>query len=290
MTEFNFEEPLLPSEDDFNIDEAVESITTPTSKTGDIWLLGRHHLLCGDSTTDDVGRFLGGQKVDLYLSDPPYNVAVQNSDGLTIQNDDMSNNEFREFLSKAFYQVSQVLKPGGAFYVWHADTEGLNFRAALLENGLTIKQNLIWVKNQFIMGRQDYQWQHEPCLYGWKEGASHYFTRNRKQSSVIDNSELELMSREELLELIKTTILRYDKPLKNTDHPTMKPIGLIERLIRNSSRKNHLVLDTFGGSGTTLLASEKLDRTCYMVEYDPKYVDVIIQRYEELTGDKAVRM
>lgn len=290
MTEFNFEEPLLISEDDFNIDEAIESINTPVSKTGDIWLLGRHHLLCGDSTTDDVERILGGKMVDLYLSDPPYNVAVSNSDGLTIQNDDMSNNEFREFLSKAFYQVSKVLKPGGAFYVWHADTEGLNFRAALLENGLTIKQNLIWVKNQFIMGRQDYQWQHEPCLYGWKEGASHYFTRNRKQSSVIDNSELELLTKEELLELIQTTILRYDKPLKNTDHPTMKPIGLIERLIRNSSRKNHIVLDTFGGSGTTLLASEKLDRECYMIEYDPKYVDVIIQRYEEMTGDKAVRI
>ena len=290
MTEFNFEEPLLPSEDDFDISSAVESITEPVSKMGDIWLLGRHHLLCGDSTTDDVERFLGGKKVDLYLSDPPYNVAVSNSDGLTIQNDDMKDNEFREFLSKAFYQVSRVLKPGGAFYVWHADTEGLNFRAALLENGLTIKQNLIWVKNQFIMGRQDYQWQHEPCLYGWKEGASHYFTRNRKQSSVIDNSELELLTKEELLELIQTTILRYDKPLKNTDHPTMKPIGLIERLIRNSSRKNHIVLDTFGGSGTTLLASEKLGRECYMIEYDPKYVDVIIQRYEEMTGDKAVRI
>lgn len=138
------------------------------------------------------------------------------------------------------------------------------------------------------MGRQDYQWQHEPCLYGWKDGASHYFTRNRKQSSVIDHCELELLTKEELLELLQTSILRYDKPLKNTDHPTMKPIGLIERLIRNSSRKGEVVLDTFGGSGTTLLAAEKLGRKCLMMEYDPKYVDVIIQRYEELTGGKAV--
>lgn len=288
MTDFNFEEPLLPSEDDFDIEEAVESIKEPIAKSGQIWLLGEHRLMCGDSTTNDVETLVNGSKIDLYLSDPPYNVAVSNSDGLTIQNDDMSDSEFREFLSKAFYQVEKVLKPGGAFYVWHADTEGLNFRAALLENNLTLKQNIIWVKNQFIMGRQDYQWQHEPCLYGWKEGASHYFTRNRKQSSVIDNCELELLTKEELIELIQTTILRYDKPLKNGDHPTMKPIGLIERLIRNSSRKGQTVLDTFGGSGTTLLACEKLDRKCFMMEYDPKYVDVIIQRYEELTGEKAV--
>ena len=289
MTEFKFEEPLHISEDDFDIDEAVESIKEPVAKSGQIWRLGEHLLMCGDSTTNDVQTLVNGLKVDLYLSDPPYNVAVSNSDGLTIQNDDMGDSEFREFLTKAFYQVSQVLKPGGAFYVWHADTEGLNFRHALAVNNLTLKQNLIWVKNQFIMGRQDYQWQHEPCLYGWKEGASHYFTRNRKQSSVIDEATpLDMMTKEELIELIQTTILRYDKPLKNGDHPTMKPIGLIERLIRNSSRKGQIVLDTFGGSGTTLLACEKLERKCLMMEYDPKYMDVIIQRYEELSGGKAV--
>lgn len=289
MTSFNFEEPLVVSEDDFNIDEAIESITEPVAKSGQIWLLGKHRLMCGDSTTNAVERLFEGKKADLYISDPPYNVAVENSQGMTIQNDDMGDSEFREFLTKAFYQVSQVLKPGGAFYVWHADTEGLNFRHALAVNNLTLKQNLIWVKNQFIMGRQDYQWQHEPCLYGWKEGASHYFTRNRKQSSVIDDATpLEMLTKEELLELIQPTILRYDKPLKNTDHPTMKPIGLIERLVRNSSRKNELVFDSFGGSGTTLLACEKLDRECYMVEYDPKYVDVIIERWQQLTGGKAV--
>lgn len=289
MTSFNFEEPLVVSEDDFNIDEAIESITEPVAKSGQIWLLGKHRLMCGDSTTNAVERLFEGKKADLYISDPPYNVAVENSQGMTIQNDDMGDSEFREFLTKAFYQVEKVLKPGGAFYVWHADTEGLNFRHALAVNNLTLKQNLIWVKNQFIMGRQDYQWQHEPCLYGWKEGASHYFTRNRKQSSVIDDATpLEMLTKEELLELIQPTILRYDKPLKNTDHPTMKPIGLIERLVRNSSRKNELVFDSFGGSGTTLLACEKLDRECYMVEYDPKYVDVIIERWQQLTGEKAV--
>ena len=288
MTQFNFEEPFEET-DDFDIDEAVDNIVEPSSKGGQIWLLGEHRLMCGDSTTDDVKVLMNGKQADLYLSDPPYNVAVSNSQGMTIQNDDMQDAEFREFLSSAFNQVSDVLKEGGAFYIWHADTESVNFRLAALENDLTIKQNLIWVKNHFIMGRQDYQWQHEPCLYGWKEGAGHYFTKNRKQSTVIDDSTpLDMLTKDELIELIQTTILRYDKPLKNTDHPTMKPIGLIERLVRNSSRKGQIVLDTFGGSGTTLLACENLGRTCYMMEYDPKYVDVIIKRWETLTGRKAV--
>lgn len=292
MTQFNFEEPLeITEEDDFNIGDAIDSISNPITNQGELWKLGNHLLLCGDSTTDDVLRVMNGDLADLYLSDPPYNVAVSNSQGMTIENDNLQDSEFRDFLSKTFYQVERVLKEGGAFYVWHADTEGLNFRAALLENNLTIKQNLIWVKNQFIMGRQDYQWQHEPCLYGWKEGASHFFTKNRKQATVIDDSiNLDLLTKEELKELIQTTILRFDKPLKNTDHPTMKPIPLIERLIRNSSRKREIVLDTFGGSGTTLLASEKLGRKCRMVEYDPKYVDVIIERWEQLSGGKAVRL
>lgn len=292
MTQFNFEEPLeITEEEDFNIDDAVDSISNPVTNQGELWKLGNHLLLCGDSTTDDVLRVINGDLADLYLSDPPYNVAVSNSQGMTIENDNLQDSEFRDFLSKTFYQVERVLKEGGAFYVWHADTEGLNFRAALLENNLTIKQNLIWVKNQFVMGRQDYQWQHEPCLYGWKEGASHFFTKNRKQATVIDDSiNLDLLTKEELKELIQTTILRFDKPLKNTDHPTMKPIPLIERLIRNSSRKREIVLDTFGGSGTTLLASEKLERKCRMVEYDPKYVDVIIERWEQLSGGKAVRL
>lgn len=292
MTQFNFEEPLeITEEEDFNIDDAVDSISNPVTNQGELWKLGNHLLLCGDSTTDDVLRVMNGDLADLYLSDPPYNVAVSNSQGMTIENDNLQDSEFRDFLSKTFYQVERVLKEGGAFYVWHADTEGLNFRAALLENNLTIKQNLIWVKNQFVMGRQDYQWQHEPCLYGWKEGASHFFTKNRKQATVIDDSiNLDLLTKEELKELIQTTILRFDKPLKNTDHPTMKPIPLIERLIRNSSRKREIVLDTFGGSGTTLLASEKLERKCRMVEYDPKYVDVIIERWEQLSGGKAVRL
>ena len=292
MTQFNFEEPLeITEEEDFNIDDAIESISNPVTNQGELWKLGNHLLLCGDSTTDDVLRVMNGDLADLYLSDPPYNVAVSNSQGMTIENDNLQDSEFRDFLSKTFYQVERVLKEGGAFYVWHADTEGLNFRAALLENNLTIKQNLIWVKNQFIMGRQDYQWQHEPCLYGWKEGASHFFTKNRKQATVIDDSiNLDLLTKEELKELIQTTILRFDKPLKNTDHPTMKPIPLIERLISNSSRKGEIVLDTFGGSGTTLLASEKLERKCRMIEFDPKYVDVIIERWEQLSGGKAVRL
>ena len=289
MTQFKFEEPLKLSDDDFDMDEAVESVKEPVSQRGQIWCLGEHRLICGDSTTDDVKVLMGDLKADLYVSDPPYNVAVENSQGMTIENDDMGDSEFREFLNKAFGQVYDALKEGGAFYIWHGDTEGLNFRAACKENGLILKENLIWVKNQFILGRQDYQWQHEPCLYGWKEGAGHYFTTNRKQSTVIDDSTpLDMMTKEELIELIQTTVLRYDKPLKNTDHPTMKPVPLIERLVRNSSRKGEIVLDTFGGSGSTLIACENLGRKCFMVEYDPKYVDVIIKRWESLTGKKAV--
>lgn len=291
MTEFNFVEPLDIDEDNFDIDDAVDSIKEPVAKRGQIWQLGRHRLMCGDSTTDDVKVLMNGQKADLYLSDPPYNVAVSNSQGMTIENDDMQDAEFREFLDKAFYQVSEVLKEGGAFYIWHPDLESYNFTSAALANGLLVKQWLIWVKNSFVFGRKDYHCQHEPCLYGWKEGAGHYFTKNRKLATVIDDSTpLDMLTKDELVELIQTSILRFDKPLKNTDHPTMKPVGLIEKLIRNSSRKNQLVLDTFGGSGTTLIASEKLDRQCNMMEYDPKYADVIIQRYEELTGGKAVKL
>lgn len=299
MQEFGFD--FLPDfeedeTDDLLIDEILEEAET-TAKTGDIWQLGKHRLICGDCTDMAiVEKLMDGEKADLLLTDPPYNVAVENSDGLTIANDNMSDTEFYEFLKSAFTAADTAMREGAGFYVWHADSEGLNFRRACQYTGWDIKQCLIWVKNQNTIGRQDYQWKHEPCLYGWKNGDAHYFVKNRKQSTVIDDDiNLELMSAEELrkfiAELIEpTTIIREGKPLKNGEHPTMKPIPLIKKQVKNSTKKGGNVLDIFGGSGTTLIACEELDRVCYMCELDAKYCDVIIKRWENLTGEKAVKL
>lgn len=208
----------------------------------------------------------------MWLTDPPYNVAVQGgnhgdpdrTDGLRIENDSMSDSDFLEFLHSAFTTASVFMKPGAAFYIWHADSEGYNFRKACKEAGLQVRECLVWNKNSMVMGRQDYQWKHEPCLYGWKDG-SHKWYSDRKQTTVID----------------------FDRPTKNKDHPTMKPVGLMAYLIQNSSKKGDLVLDTFGGSGSTLIACEQTGRKCYTMELDPKYVDVIVRRWENLTGEKA---
>lgn len=210
------------------------------------------------------------RQVDLVITDPPYNVAYQGgtNDKLTILNDDMKSDEFNLFLTSAFNNIKEALKNGGAFYIWYASREHINFETALNNADLEVRQQLIWVKNSLVIGRQDYQWKHEPCLYGWKSGASHKWYSDRKQ----------------------TTILEFDKPLRNGEHPTMKPVALISYLINNSSRKNDIVLDTFGGSGSTLIACEQLDRNCYTMELDPKYCDVIIKRWENLTGLKAEKI
>lgn len=298
MQEFGFD--FLPdfmddtTSDDL-IDEILQDEAEPTTKTGDIWLLGKHRLICGDCTERaTIEKLLDGKKVDLLLTDPPYNVAIENSDGLTIANDNMSDTAFYEFLKAAFTAADAVMKEGAAFYIWHGESEGLNFRRACEYAGWEVKQCLIWVKNQNTIGMQDYQWRHEPCLYGWKSGSAHYFIKNRKQSTVIDHDiDLDLMTEAELRELIAellepSTIIREGKPLKNGDHPTMKPIPLIKKQVKNSTKKGEVVLDLFGGSGTTLLACEELDRVCYMSELDAKYCDVIIRRWEEATGKKAV--
>lgn len=292
-----FDEELQADDDEFDVEEALEEIEEPITNYGDIYQLGEHKLICGDSTLqEDVSKLMNNKLADLLLTDPPYNVAVENSQGMTIKNDDMSNEDFKRFLHKAFKNASNNLKKGGAFYIWHGDSETVNFRNACTNNDLLVKQCLIWVKNGMIMGRQDYQWKHEPCLYGWKEGASHYFIDDRTQETVIeDKINVNSLKKEEMKELIKqllddrvsTTIIREDKPLKNTDHPTMKPIKLLSRQIKNSTKKGELILDLFGGSGSTLICAEQLDRTCYMVEYDPKYCDVIVKRWETLTGRKA---
>jgi len=211
----------------------------------------------------------------------------------------MDDESFYNFLLAFYKQMMRVLKNGGAYYIFHSDTEGYNFRRALLEAGGTVRENLIWVKNALVLGRQDYQWKHEPCLYGWKDGAGHYFINDRTQTTVFeDKADIDKLSKEELKQMITdmlddkipTTVIHEDKPLKNDLHPTMKPIKLISRLIINSSRENENVIDFFGGSGSTLIACEQLKRNCYCIELDPRYVDVIIDRWEKLTGRKAEKV
>ena len=250
-------------DDDFDPELPEE----PKSKLGDIYQLGRHRLMCGDSTdVDSVRKLMNGNEADLLLTDPPYNVNYEGGTGMTIQNDNMEDAEFRKFLATAFFAADCVMKPGAAFYIWHADSEGYNFRGACHDIEWTVRQCLIWVKNSLVLGRQDYQWKHEPCLYGWKEGGAHGWYNDRKQ----------------------TTTLEFDRPTRSELHPTMKPVPLFDYQIKNSTQKGDCVLDLFGGSGTTIIACEQDGRRAFCMELDPKYVDVIVQRWEEFTGEKAV--
>lgn len=295
--ELNIEDLKPIEEDNFDLEEALEEIEDPITQYGDLYRLGNHFLLCGDSTSQtDVLKLMQGKKADLLLTDPPYNVAISNSEGLTIENDNLSKDEFKIFINTAMKNASEILKDGGAFYIWYGDSEDVAFRTACFNNQLTIRQCLIWVKNHFNLGRQDYQWKHEPCLYGWKEGASHYFIDDHTQDTIIeDKIDYKAMTKEQLKDYVKelledrapTTIIKEDKPLKNSEHPTMKPLKLMGRLIKNSSRRNEIVVDLFGGSGSTLITCQELDRQCFMMEYDPKYCDVIVKRWETLTGQKA---
>ena len=274
----------------------------PTTKPGDIFQLGRHRLICGDSTDPEtIKKLLDGEKTDLLITDPPYNVAYEGKtkDRLKIQNDRFgSADKFREFLRDAFTAANTGLKQGGAFYIWYASSEGYNFIGAANDIGWTIREQLIWIKNVLVLGRQDYHWQHEPCLYGWKDGASHYFIDDRTQTTIWEAEDFnpEKMKKEELLALVKemtkqpSTIIREDKPSRSAEHPTMKPVKLIARLVRNSSRTGERVLDIFGGSGSTMIACEQLNRECYMVELDPHYCDVIIKRWETFTGQEAEKI
>lgn len=304
MEDFGFDLSAIGEEEknpeDVVEDEPPEPPAKPKSKLGEIYQLGEHRLMCGDSTkAEDVEKLMDGAKADLLFTDPPYNVAIKNSKGMTIENDDMDGASFRNFLSAAFENASESLKPGGAFYIWHASKEVCSFTECAEKNGLSIRQTLIWVKNHLVLGRQDYKWMHEPCLYGWKDGASHYFIEESNNPTVIeDKIDVKKMKKEELqkmlenilAEKIPTTIIRDDKPLVNDLHPTMKPLRMCADLIHNSARPGELVLDLFGGSGSTMMACEQIGRRCYMMEYDPKYVDVIIERWEKLTGKKAQKI
>jgi DNA modification methylase len=251
-------------------DEVPEPPEEPVTQPGDLWLLGRHRLLCGDATKpEDLARLLPDGPADVLLTDPPYNVRYEGktADKLTIANDAMTPAEYRRFLKSALTAASKRLRPGGAFYVWHADTAGLDVRMACAEAGLAVRQCLVWVKSVMVLGRQDYQWRHEPCLYGWADGAAHTWLSDRAQ----------------------TTVLEFDKPARSADHPTTKPVDLFAYLIGNSCRPGGTVLDCFAGSGTALVAAEQTGRTAALVELDPRYADVIVARYEKFTGRKAER-
>lgn len=302
MSSFGFlMDPLIEVvEDDFDDEAAIEQ-PEPIAKLGDVYQLGKHFLMCGDSTDFiAVKKLCGEALMDLLVTDPPYNVAYEGKteDALTIENDNMDDAKFREFLKDAFACADGVMRPGAAFYIWHADSEGFNFRGACRDIGWTVRQCLIWNKNQMVLGRQDYQWKHEPCLYGWKDGAAHYFVDDRNLLTVLEEeSELKKMSKAELINYIleiqeqtATTVINEVKPSRNGLHPTMKPLRLIERLVRNSSKKGENVLDLFNGSGSTLMVCEQLGRRYYGMELDPRYVDATIERWEEFTDKKAVKI
>lgn len=271
MSLFGFEtkemkEPEEITEDDYE----EEPPEVPKARVGDIYQLGRHRLMCGDSTdVQSVQKLCQGQ-VDLLLTDPPYGVDYtgKTKDALKIQNDAKTDEALRDMLADAFSAADAVMKPGAVFYIWHADLKSLVFRLACQMAGWEVRQVLIWAKNTMVMGRQDYQWKHEPCLYGWKEGAGHLWASDRKQ----------------------TTILEFDRPTKNKEHPTMKPVKLFDYQIQNNTKGGDIVLDLFGGSGTTIIACEQDGRCARVMELDPRYVDVIIDRWEKLTGERAVKI
>lgn len=316
MTTFGFELPdPEPEEDGFDFDAAVEKIETPKTQPGTIYQLGAHRLMCGSSTdAADVAKLTAGVPMSMMFTDPPYNIDYTGGtkDHLKIKNDKMAGTEFYQFLLSFYQRAEEVLEPGATVYICHADSESLTFRQAFVDSGLLLKQCLIWAKNTFTLGRQDFQWQHEPILYGWKAGAKHRWFGGRKQGTTINDNFPVVMSQDAdgsmlinfasgnknlvlrvpAAEVVNTedasTLIYVDKPKRNGEHPTMKPIALCARCIKNSSKRGDTVLDLFGGSGSTLVACEQLHRACYMMELDPVYCDVIVERWEQLTGATAV--
>ena len=294
-----------------DVDEPTNAPTR--AQVGDIWLLGEHRLAVGDSTDPDVlAKAMDGRKADLLLTDPPYNVALghhmrpseakqlhRRTDGLVIDNDSwQSDEDFQEFLVKAFRNSLDNMRSGASFYIWYASSQSGNFFSAAKDACLEIRQVIVWNKSVFTLGRQDYQWKHEPCLYGWKDGAAHYFTDDRTLSTVWDSDPFEprKATKEQLVEFAEKALAAFDadvwdfkKPSRSEQHPTMKPVPLMGKSIANSTRRGETVLDPFGGSGSTLLACEQSGRKCVTVELDPHYADVIIQRWEDETGEKAVK-
>ena len=303
-------------DDEFDEEEALEQISEPVTRLGDVWILGRHRLMCGDSTSqEDVAMLMNGEMADLIVTDPPYNVNYGDKAEMLdtylpgkghrntshIKNDNMDNTSFYQFMLQIYQSAYEFMRAGAAIYVFHAESTGHIFRQAFLDAGLKLAQCLIWEKNNFVLGRQDYQWRHEPCLYGWKEGAAHYFINDRTQDTVIleDEIDFEAMKKSELIAYLeelrrkykdRTSVIYENKPTRNDIHPTMKPIALMGKFITNSSKSGWNVLDLFGGSGSTLMAAEQLGRNAYLMELDEKFCDVIVKRWEEYTGQSAVRI
>ncbi len=281
-------------EDDFDADSAIEEVSEPKTQFGDLYILGNHRLLCGDCThKEDVAKVLGDQEADIMVTDPPYNIdygATISGKGRDIANDNMADDEFYQFLCGFYKAAESGLKKGAPVYVFHSTKETVNFTKALQESGFKYAQTLVWYKNHFTLGRQDYQWIHEPILYGWKEGAGHYFINDRTLNTVYEEvrENLRKMNKAELVELVEkifevpTTVIKDNKPTRSADHPTMKPITLCAKLIYNSSHEGDTVLEPFGGSGSTLIAAEQLNRKCCAIELEPKYCDVIVRRYKQL--------
>lgn len=311
LTGFSIDDIIIDDDmgADFTEDEFEDFLTETEAnvKFHEIYQLGDHRLMCGDSTdAGDVSALMNGVKADLVVTDPPYNVSLgqnestyglqkrhRRTDGLFIANDALSDDEFYAFLCKAFKNASDHMKLGASYYCWYASTTQWTFQTALEAEGLKPHQVLIWVKNTASLGRSDYQWRHEPCFYGWKEGGAHYFIDMRTLTTVTDG--IDTLTKEEAIAILKeladtSTAMYENKPNKSAEHPTMKPLNLIKKQIRNSSKEGDAVLDLFGGSGTTLLACEEMGRKCYMMEYDPHYCDVIIKRWETQTGRKAVKI
>jgi len=291
------EEEIEVEEDDYEIPDEINTNIV----IGDLFEIGEHRLLCGDSTQVDTWDKVMNEKLcDMVMTDPPYNIAYigKTKDALTIQNDDMSDSNFYQFLYDFYTALGSYTKKGGAWYVWHASTETANFSTAMRNSGLLLKQYLVWVKNSMVIGRQDYQWKHELCLYGWKEGAAHYFTNERNHTTVIeDKVDIKKLTKEEMKKMLtemlsdktKSTIIHCDKPTRSTEHPTMKPILLLAPLIQNSSKENEIVADAFLGSGSTMVAAHQLNRKCYGMELDPKYCQVIIDRMLKLDPSLSVK-
>ena len=312
-----FDESMAQIDDETWGDGLPGSGATQKSKVGDIYQLGKHRLMCGDSTNPEmVQKLMGGDLADLLLTDPPYNIGLgsencgsaqtisgsgkklaRQEDGAFLLNDNLTDEQFVAFLTAAMQNAYAAMRDGAVFYVWYATRSTVSFTRAIEQSGLSIKQNLIWVKNVFTLGRQDYQWRHEPCFYGWKEGATHYFIDSRKNGTVFQSKipDFAMMTEAEMREAltriyadVKPDTLFENKPLVCDLHPTMKPVKLMKRLIHNSSKEDDIVLDLFGGSGSTLISCEELGRRCYCMEYDPHYADVIVERWEDRTGEKAV--
>lgn len=302
--EYNIEDWIVETEqqstarqDEFILPD-IDKVKTDI-KPGDRFEIGDHVLVCGDARNpEDWTKLMQGAFADMVLTDPPYNVDYQGSDGQKIMNDKMTDEKFYLFLYRSFTAMASITKDGGAWYIWHADSEGLNFRKAFVDSGILLKQTLIWVKNSLVMGRQDYQWKHEPCLYGWKPGAGHYFTNSRSQTTVIeDAADYSKLNKKELLKIVEeimsektaTTVIHHRKPTKNDLHPTMKPILLMAQIMENSTQPGETVADGFGGSGSTMVTAEQLGRKCRMMELDPKYCQVIVNRMAAFNSSIKIR-